>query len=227
MKGFGKKKLGIDAEVEAEIEAEKKSLLKRAVKGLVILMLVVGVVLVGTAVMMRLRGFSGGVSYEKMRVKFPEFENLEISENRKRVLRVAKKEFEEFEEKTANEKIKIYVNGEKWEPWCADFVSWIYKEAGQEFKNPNSGGWRIPGIWTLREYFERESRWREPNTYQPQVGDVVIYNNGVFGGHTNIVVFSNGNKIKTVGGNENNQVLLQSFEWTDKKYGVVGFGVNE
>lgn len=62
------------------------------------------------------------------------------------------------------------------EPWCADFVSWVYKEAGHPLKNPNSGSWRIPGTYTLREYYEAQGAFRPADSgYEPQLGDVAIY----------------------------------------------------
>lgn len=36
------------------------------------------------------------------------------------------------------------------EDWCADFVSWVLREAGYPMSNPNSGSWRIPGVLTLQ-----------------------------------------------------------------------------
>ncbi len=32
------------------------------------------------------------------------------------------------------------------EYWCADFVSWVYAQAGSPFTGGLSGGWRIPGV---------------------------------------------------------------------------------
>ena len=47
------------------------------------------------------------------------------------------------------------------EPWCADFVSWIMREAGLPLSNPNSGHWRIPGVYTWQEYYQSQSRFQE------------------------------------------------------------------
>ncbi len=49
------------------------------------------------------------------------------------------------------------------EPWCADFVSWVLNEAGQPLTNPNSGSWRIPGVYTLQEYYQSAGRFAEAN----------------------------------------------------------------
>lgn len=111
------------------------------------------------------------------------------------------------------------------EPWCADFVSWIMREAGRPLSNPNSGHWRIPGVYTLQEHYQAEGR-HEPadGGYQPVVGDVVLYDNvlGV-GQHTNIVVAVDGGSITTVGGNELGKVRVHDVDWlTDSA--VIGFG---
>jgi hypothetical protein len=38
------------------------------------------------------------------------------------------------------------------EPWCADFISWVMRDAGMRLANPHSGSWRIPGVLTLASY---------------------------------------------------------------------------
>lgn len=118
---------------------------------------------------------------------------------------------------------EFYAGG-TWEPWCADFVSYIYREAGYPFENPNTGSWRIPGIYTLREYLQAHGFWHPKADYMSVPGDIVIYDGGLFGGHTNIVVRVDGDYLVTVGGNEDNQIRLDRFQWTADKYGVQGFG---
>lgn len=165
-------------------------------------------------------------------VRFDEdFEDLKISESRKRILRVARKEWlaapREVDAKDYYRNGTKYNDGER-EPWCADFVSWVYREAELALKNPHSGGWRIPGIYTLREYLESIGRFRRADgSYSPLAGDIVIYDNGVFGGHTNLVYKVSGNEIWTVGGNENGRIMVRKIDWRERKYGVKGFGTVE
>ncbi|RZK95402.1 MAG: CHAP domain-containing protein [Rhodococcus sp. (in: high G+C Gram-positive bacteria)] len=111
------------------------------------------------------------------------------------------------------------------EPWCADFVSWIMREAGQPLSNPNSGHWRIPGVYTLREYYESQSRFElAGGGYRPTVGDVVLYDNSSWvGQHTNIVVAVDGDSATTVGGNEFGRIRVHTVDWTTDS-AVVGFG---
>ncbi len=119
-----------------------------------------------------------------------------------------------------------YSDGVK-EAWCADFVSWVYLEANHPFENPNSGSWRIPGTYTLQEYFKANNRWHAYDDELPQPGDVVIYRNGIFGDHTNIVVASDYNEILTIGGNENGKIMMHRITYSDPRYGIVGYGLAE
>ncbi|MGA9871609.1 MAG: CHAP domain-containing protein [Rhodococcus sp. (in: high G+C Gram-positive bacteria)] len=107
--------------------------------------------------------------------------------------------------------------------WCANFVSWIMREAGQPLSNPNSGHWRIPGVYTLTEYYQEQGRF-EPEGYVPSVGDVVLYDNDSWvGQHTNIVVAVDGNEATTVGGNELGKIRVHTVD-VQADSAIVGFG---
>lgn len=97
------------------------------------------------------------------------------------------------------------------EDWCADFVSWVLREAGYPLSNPNSGSWRIPGVLTLQSYLTRTGRFRPVGDgYRPEPGDIVIYNGGDFGQHTNLVISTSGDRITTVGGNQSAGIGVQT-----------------
>lgn len=149
---------------------------------------------------------------------FPEFmSNSELSYDVKNLLSLAKNEYE-------NPKSgEFYADGVR-EPWCADLVSFLFKEAGHPFKNPHTGYWRIPGVYTLKEYLRSIDAWHPEPEYRPQPGDIVIYDGGLFGTHTNLVIAVEENYIVTMGGNEGGRIRLDKIDWTDKKYGVSGFG---
>ena len=141
-----------------------------------------------------------------------------LSKGRQNVLRLLLREFESPGQGTK------YSEGVA-EPWCADFVSWILHEAKIPLKNPHSGSWRIPGVYTLREYFQSVGRYHLlASGYQPLPGDVVFYDEGSFGTHVNFFVDIDGDTIFTLGGNENFKVFLQQFDYRDEKYGAIGFG---
>lgn len=111
------------------------------------------------------------------------------------------------------------------EPWCADFVSWIMREAGMPFANPNSGSWRIPGVYTLQEFYTANGRFVAHGTgYQPTIGDTVLYSDdSTFGQHTNVVVANDAGTLTTVGGNEGDEIRVSTVDLSDA--GIVGYGV--
>lgn len=78
-----------------------------------------------------------------------------------------------------------YTEGNK-EDWCANFVSWVYKEAGYPFVTPATSGkssWRIPVVYkqfssapNLRDYFVQNYAYKGKETgYVPAPGDIVIF----------------------------------------------------
>ncbi len=95
--------------------------------------------------------------------------------------------------------------------WCADFASWVYKQAGAPFNSGADGGWRIASSRALADYWKKNGVWiqnpgrpvplNDPGA--PQPGDVVWYP-----GHTNIVVSYDGSTVTTVGGNESQAVTV-------------------
>ncbi len=94
------------------------------------------------------------------------------------------------------------------EEWCADFVSWIYKQAGDPFTGGISGGWRIPGVVNIQALGAQEGafHWHlqgsEPN-YVPKPGDIAIHiGPGV--SHTNIFISSTSGVDTYIGGDQGN-----------------------
>ena len=86
-------------------------------------------------------------------------------------------------------------------PWCAWFVSWIYREAGYEFKGAPAGAdGNIPAVVNLVAWFKQHGIHFTPSStqYKPEPGDVVMYGGDT---HTGIVVKVNGDNIETVEGN--------------------------
>lgn len=150
---------------------------------------------------------------------FPDIDTANLSPTRQKIISLAKTEF-----KAQSAGAKFSQGAE--EAWCANFVSWIMHQAGAPLKNPHTGGWRIPGTFTLREYYEANGRFKSANSgYQPLPGDVAIYRNSpVFGDHTNIVLKNDNSVLTTVGGNEANRIRV--FVNRDKQYdGLLGYGV--
>lgn len=107
--------------------------------------------------------------------------------------------------------------------WCADFISWVYKQAGVPFTTGADGGWRIAGAAALANWFGHNNPngngiWinnpRHPipvnDPSAPKPGDVVYYPAG--DGHVNIVVSYDGTTVKTVGGNQGDAVNTIAFD---------------
>ena len=150
---------------------------------------------------------------------FPDIDTANLSPTRQKIISLAKTEF-----KAQSAGTKFSQGAE--EAWCANFVSWIMQQAGTPLKNPHTGGWRIPGTFTLREYYEAAGQFKPAGSgYQPRPGDVAIYRNSpVFGDHTNIVLKNDDGVLTTVGGNEANRIRV--FVNHDKQYdGLLGYGV--
>ena len=159
--------------------------------------------------------------YRAVDTIFPTYDEGQLSAARADVIKIIEQEYRN------PRNILEYSDGID-EPWCADFVSWVYNSAGHKFKNPNSGGWRIPGVSTLKEYFEAENRWHDKDSGSiPEPGDVIIYNGGIFGQHTNIVVSVYYDEITTVGGNENGKIMMHKIDYNDGRYGIQGYGSAE
>ena len=71
--------------------------------------------------------------------EFPAVDASALTSDQGRVLELLQSEHEQDRPGT------FYSDGID-EEWCADFVSWIMREAGRPLSNPNSGSWRIPGV---------------------------------------------------------------------------------
>lgn len=150
---------------------------------------------------------------------FPQIDTSTLDDRQRKIISLLRQEH------TAQHPGTKYSEGIN-EPWCADFVSWIMREAGQPLTNPNSGLWRIPGTYTLRDYYNSVDKF-EPagSSYQPKVGDIMLYDNpSPFGQHTNIVIKNDHGVIITVGGNEMGKIRVVTHKTADKQ-GFVGYGI--
>ncbi len=153
-----------------------------------------------------------------VRVEFPQVNSSQLSPTQRKFIAVLRREYD------SQPKGLKYSEGIH-EPWCADFVSWTFKEAGQPLINPSSKSWRIPGTFTLREYYKSTGRFRAADSsYSPIIGDVMLYDNpSPFGQHTNVVIKNNHGIITTVGGNEPGGIRV-FVHTTPDKAGFIGYG---
>lgn len=111
------------------------------------------------------------------------------------------------------------------EPWCADFASWVLREAGVPLRNPASGGWRIPGVLTLTDHLRGTGRFREAGSgYAPVPGDLLVWAKGSMPGeHVHFLVTRRGHDVVTVGGNEGDAIKVRHLSLTQP--GLVGYGL--
>jgi len=119
------------------------------------------------------------------------------------------------------------------EYWCADFVSWVYKQAGTPFTGGSSGGWRIPSVDDVEKYIAKNGTFtvNNPSAPDPRPGDVYIIGSPADGTHIGIVVKVEGGNLHTISGNtsiENyrNGVGVGETTYTDFKNNqrIVGYG---
>jgi len=152
-------------------------------------------------------------------VPFPSIPESGLSQDQKKIIELLKTEY------AAQPPGTKYSQGVE-EAWCADFVSWIFKQADRPLSNPITSSWRIPGTYTLREYYESKGAFkRSGSNYSPKVGDVMLYDNpSPFGQHVNIVIANDNGIVTTIGGNEPGGIRIVEHTSPDGD-GFLGFGV--
>ncbi len=150
---------------------------------------------------------------------FPSVDTAGLSPSRVRIIENLRREF------AANRPGTYYSEGVR-EPWCADFVSTVLRDSGMPLRNPNSATWRIPGVYTLTEYFQKSGKLESATAYRPQPGDVVLYapEHPQLKQHTNIVVAVSGDTVTTIGGNQEGGISALTYRVADT-FGIVGYGV--
>lgn len=132
-----------------------------------------------------------------------------------------------------DENVLKYTNNNRY-AWCASFVSWVFKEAGQPFTGGTDGGYYYAGVLNLMEWFKSGqggSQYFAVGQQKPQPGDVAFYvgaqtPDGGSTEHVNIVikVSPDGKTMTTIGGNESDQ-LKKSVRKVELGAGsLVGFG---
>ena len=91
------------------------------------------------------------------------------------------------------------------EPWCADFVSWVYRRAGVPIGFGGTGSDYVP---ELVAWGKVTGRWRNARSkYHPLPGDLIVYRaGGSRYGHIGMVAKVGGGRVTTVEGNYADQV---------------------
>lgn len=95
------------------------------------------------------------------------------------------------------------------EAWCADFVSWVYREAGHPFSGGVDGGWRLPGVAGMHGWLRTNAIWHDRGPADtPQPGDVIVFRDDE---HVGIVEALDGSTVRTIEGNTSNEVGRRSY----------------
>lgn len=101
-----------------------------------------------------------------------------------RIACMAAKEWGLWQSDAANHTalLTAYTDGAPYEAWCADFVSYIYKEAGYAFTGGEADGWDESNANNIQNMgFTMHS----PDSYTPKPGDIAYFDYD--GGHVEIV----------------------------------------
>jgi len=157
---------------------------------------------------------------------FPKIDSATLSPLQKKIVDISQTEYTK-KPMSYDDNVLRYSNGVV-EPWCANYVSWVLREAGAPLVNPNSGGWRIPGVLTLREYYKDTGRFKDAREYTPMPGDVAIFvNTSSFNTsrqHTSIILTVEGDSAVTIGGNERGRLRVSTQKLIYGEKGLVGYG---
>lgn len=103
--------------------------------------------------------------------------------------------------------------------WCADFASWVYKQAGYSFVSAGSNkvidGWRYPAVKEIDDMgnADQNFHWHAAAGYTPVPGDLAIHATlhppdkthpkaYFVDSHVNIVVDVTGGQIQFIGGDQ-------------------------
>jgi hypothetical protein len=108
-----------------------------------------------------------------------------------RVACYAEKDWETWQSGTISHEslLNTYTDGAPYEEWCADFVSYVYKQAGYPFKGGEADGWDENNANNIINMGFSE----DASSYTPLPGDVGYFNYA--GGHVEIVI--SGGKVPT------------------------------
>lgn len=146
------------------------------------------------------------------------------------IIEVAKREYEK--NKGIIEyggSILDYTDGGQY-PWCASFVSWVYRDAGFPLTQ-GGAGWNHTWVLELQSFMKKYHTYFSVGDQLPQPGDMAFYvgaqtPDGGSTQHMNIVISVDpaSNTMVTIGGNESDQIKQTTREISLGSQSLVGFG---
>jgi hypothetical protein len=120
--------------------------------------------------------------------------------------------------------IQKFLGSSSGEFWCADFVSWVYQQAGHPFTGGNDGGWRIAWVPGMHDWLATNGIWHDRVANDPQApmpGDVITFRDD---DHVGIVEKVDGTAVSTIEGNSSNQVARRTYPDGANNTEIVGWG---
>ncbi|MBI5496511.1 MAG: peptidoglycan-binding protein [Deltaproteobacteria bacterium] len=116
-----------------------------------------------------------------------------------------------------------YMNGRQ-EPWCANFVSWNFRQAG----HPLPGNQRsLASVQYMEDQMKANNAWFRRGTQEPKPGDIIFFaNRGASdagnGRHVGMVERVENGKVYTVEGNSSDAVRRRSYDLNNAR--ISGYG---
>lgn len=118
--------------------------------------------------------------------------------------------------------IQKFLGSSPGEAWCADFVSWVYREAGHPFSGGLDGGWRVPGVFGMHGWLKANGIWHDRGPGDtPQPGDIIVFRDD---DHVGIVEVLDGTTVRTIEGNTSNEVGRRSYSDYTTNPEILGWG---
>ncbi len=105
--------------------------------------------------------------------------------------------------------------------WCAVFVSWCLRQAGE--KDSAGGAFASCSLWVAR--LKELGQYTSRSAHTPKMGDLIFFRSAGVGrvsDHVGLVRYVSGGRVYTVEGNSSGQVALRDYALGDTY--IVGYG---
>ncbi|GIW72830.1 MAG: hypothetical protein KatS3mg102_2372 [Planctomycetota bacterium] len=104
-------------------------------------------------------------------------------------------------------------------PWCANFVSWAFRQAG----TPLPGNqWSLGSCDYMMNQLKQNGVWFDRGQGMPQPGDIIMFGRPGDATHVGIVERVEGGRVYTVEGNSGNRVARRSYDLDSSR--ILGYG---
>lgn len=113
-------------------------------------------------------------------------------------------------------------------PWSADFVSWVYNEAGTPFSGGNNTAWRLTSTASITGWLQTHGQYttRQEKSFEPEPGDVIVIRQAGEGSadHVGIVYTVTETTLTTIEGNVRNALVSATYNSYTTNARIVGWG---